>query len=158
MANIYQIRKEIESFEFECDPETGELLNGLSWDELNMAFEEKIENIACCIKNLNSDIAAFKAEEEALAARRKSAQKKAEYLKKLLADNMGGQKFSSPKCAVSFRTSEVVEVEDVKLLPANMVKEKKSFEPDKASIKASIKSGQEVPGCRLVENLNVQIK
>ena len=27
MANLYEIRREIEDFEYECDPETGELLN-----------------------------------------------------------------------------------------------------------------------------------
>lgn len=59
MANIYQIRQEIADFEFECDPETGEILNALSWDALNMAFEEKVENIACYIKNLSSDINAL---------------------------------------------------------------------------------------------------
>ena len=30
MANLYQIRQEIEGFEFECDPETGEITNAPS--------------------------------------------------------------------------------------------------------------------------------
>lgn len=158
MANLYQIRKEIEDFEFECDPETGEFLNALSWDELNMAFEEKVENIACYIKNLSSDIQAFKAEEDQLAKRRKSAEKKVEFLKRLLAENMDGQKFSTAKCAVSFSKSETVEVQDIKLLPAEMLRVKTSYEPDKTAIKAAIKAGHEVNGCRLVENLNTQIK
>lgn len=34
MASIYQIRREIEDFEYECNPETGELLNALEWDKL----------------------------------------------------------------------------------------------------------------------------
>ena len=104
MASLYEIRKEIAEFEFECDPETGEILNALAWDELEMAFEEKVENIACYIKNLASDVMAFKAEEEQLAKRRKSVEKKIDSLKSLLVDNMGGEKFSSAKCAVSFRS------------------------------------------------------
>ena len=158
MANIYQIRQEIENFEYEVDEETGELLNALEWDKLNMDFEERVENIACCIKNLVSDIADFKAEEANLAARRKAKEKKAEFLKNLLLNNMGGQKFSTVKCAVSFRKSEAVQVDDVKYVPAEMLRIKTTYEPDKAAIKAAIKSGREINGCKLVENTSIQIK
>lgn len=158
MANLYQIRQEIENFEFELDEETGELLNAMTWDDLQMAFEDKVENIACYIKNLASDVLAFKAEEEQLAKRRKSAERRIEYLKRLLADNMGGEKFSTAKCAVSFRKSEQVVVDDVKYIPAELLKVKTTYEPDKTAIKALFKNGQAVSGCRLVENLNTQIK
>lgn len=158
MANLYEIRREIEGFEYECDPETGELLNALEWDKLNMAYEEKVENIACYIKNLTSDIADFKAEESNLAARRKALEKKVEFLKRLLLDNMDGQKFSTIKCAVSFRKSEAVQVDDVKLVPAEMLRIKTTYDPDKTAIKAAIKSGREIAGCKLVENTSVQIK
>lgn len=158
MASIYQIRREIEDFEYECDPETGELLNALEWDKLNMAYEEKVENIACFIKNLTSDIADFKAEEANLAARRKTLERKAEFLKRLLLDNMDGQKFSTVKCAVSFRKSEAVQVDDVNHIPAEMMRIKTTYEPDKTAIKAAIKSGREINGCKLVENTSIQIK
>lgn len=158
MANLYQIRQEIEAFEYEIDEETGELLNALVWDELNMAYEEKVENIACYIKNLASDVLAFKAEEESIAKRRKSMEKKIEYLKKLLCNNMGGEKFSTAKCAVSFRRSETVDVEDVALLPAELLRVKTTYEADKTAIKAAIKAGNEIKGCRLVENISTQIK
>lgn len=158
MSSIYQIRREIEDFEFECDPETGELMNALSWDELNMAFEEKVENIACYIKNLTSDIADFKAEESNLAARRKSIEKKVEFLKRLLLDNMSGQKFSTVKCAVSFRKSKAVLVDDVEHVPAEWLRVKTTTEPDKSAIMAALKNGQEIAGCKLIENTSVQIK
>ncbi len=158
MASIYTIRQELDRFDFECDPETGELLNAPEWDELNMAYEEKVENIACYIKNLTSDIADFKAEESNLAARRKALEKKVEFLKRLLLDNMDGRKFSTIKCAVSFRKSEAVQVDDAKLVPAEMLRIKKTYDPDKTAIKAAIKSGREIAGCKLVENTSVQIK
>lgn len=158
MANIYQIRQEIECFEFECDPETGEIMNAPSWDALNMAFEEKVENIACYIKNLTSDILAFKAEEEQLARRRRSSEKKVEFLKRLLADNMHGQKFSTAKCAVSFRKSEQVEIMDESSIPQDMMVQTVVSRPDKSAIKEYIKNGHEVSGCRLIEKLNTQIK
>lgn len=158
MANIYEIRREIENFEYEVDEETGELLNALTWDELNMAFEEKVENIACCIKNLIGDISKFKAEEEQIAKRRKVMEKKAEYLRKLLIDNMSGQKFSSAKCNVSFRTSESVLVDDANKLPEELRRMKISVEADKVAIKAALIAGQEIAGCKLVKSTSVQIK
>lgn len=158
MANIYQIRQEIAEFEPECDPETGEITNALSWDALNMAFEEKVENIACYIKNLTGDIKDFKAEEEQLAKRRRSMEKKVEYLKRLLVDNMDGQKFSTTRCAVSFRKSVQVEIQDEGLVPQELMVQTVTFKPDKVAIKELLKSGQQVSGCCLVENMNPQIK
>lgn len=158
MANLYQIKQEIECFEFEIDEETGEFLNALSWDELALAYEEKVENIACYIKNLASDVLAFKAEEEALAKRRKSAEKKIEHLKKLLADNMGGEKFSTAKCSVTFRKTDKVEISDTEKIPAEMLRTKTTVEADKTAIKAAIKAGKEVSGCKLVESISTQVK
>lgn len=158
MANLYEIRREIADFEFEVDPETGELLNALSWDALNMAFDEKVENIACFIKNLTSDIAAFKIEEDQLAKRRKSTERKVEYLKRLLLDNMDGQKFSTTRCAVSFKRSIAVQVDDVEHIPAELLRVKTTIEPNKTAIKDALKAGQEISGCKLIENTNIQIK
>lgn len=157
MASLYQIRSEIESFEYDCDIETGELLNALEWDALNMAYEEKVENIACYIKNLTSDIAAFKSEEEALAMRRKQAERKVEYLKSLLAFNMNGQKFSTAKCAISFRRSDRVAIQDISLVPQKYMKKTVTYAPDKTAIKERLKAGKNVKGCQLIENLNTQI-
>ena len=158
MASLYQIRSEIENFEYECDPETGELLNALEWDGLNMAYEEKVENIACYIKNLTSDIAAFKAEEDALAERRKQAEKRVEYLKNLLGANMNGQKFSTARCAVSFRRSDRVAIQDESLVPKKYMTKHVEYKIDKNAIKALLKQGKSVKGCQLIERLNTQIK
>ncbi|MFR3602780.1 MAG: siphovirus Gp157 family protein [Faecalibacterium sp.] len=35
-------------------------------EELNMAKAEKVDNIACWVKNLEADVAAFEAQEKAL--------------------------------------------------------------------------------------------
>lgn len=158
MANLYQIRREIEDFEYEVDEETGELLNALAWDELNMSFEEKVENIACFIKNLASDVLDFKAEEKQLAKRRRSKEKKIEYLKRLLTDNMNGQKFSTARCAVSFRQSEAVEVDNVDSIPAELKTETVRIKPDKNAIKALLRAGEAVKGCHLIKNQSIQIK
>ena len=154
MASIWEIDQEILAC---CDLETGEVIDPERLESLQMARDQKIENVACWIKNLLSDAEAIKAEKEALAKRQVAALAKAEQLKEWLANALGGQKFSSAKCAVSFRRSETVEVEDIALVPAELLRVKTSIEANKTAIKAILKDGQDVVGCRLVERINTQI-
>lgn len=158
MANLYDINRQLMEFEPEIDPETGALANALEWDELNMAYAEKVENIGCYIKDLNGDIAKFKAEEDQLAKRRNSLERKADYLKRLLLNNMGGEMYSSPRCAISFRKSEVVEIENMSLVPETMLRAKMNVEPNKTAIKAALKAGKAVSGCKLTQHTTIQIK
>ena len=60
MANLYEINKAI----LEClDPETGEIIDDRI-SELLMEKEQKLENIALWIKNLQADVQMFKSEKE----------------------------------------------------------------------------------------------
>ena len=117
-----------------------------------------MENVALWIKNLQSDAVAFKAEKEAFDKREKAAQAKADQLKKWLAKVLEGQKFSTDKCAVSFRRSEQVEILDEHSIPGELMIQTVSVKPDKKLIKSILKDGYKVKGCVLVENLNTQIK
>ncbi len=155
MANLY----EIDQWILECiDFETGEVIDPDRLESLQMERSQKIENVVCWIKNLLSDAEAIKAEKDALADREARCRKKAESLKGWLAFALGGQKFDSARCAVSFRRSETVEIEDVALIPKDLLRVKTTVEANKTAIKALLKEGQEVVGCRLVENQNIQIK
>lgn len=155
MASLYQIDQAI----LEClDAETGEIIDAEKLDALFMEKNQKIENIALWIKNLQADALAYKAEKDAFAARQKAAENKVESLKAWLVSALGGQKFSTAKCAVSFRKSEAVQVDDVNSIPAEWTRIKTTIEPDKTAIKAAIKAGQEITGCKLVENTNISIK
>ena len=155
MASLYEIDQGI----LEClDLETGEVIDPDRLESLQMERSQKIENVACCIKNLLSDADAIKAEKDALADREARCRKKAESMKQWLAYALEGQKFNSARCAVSFRRSETVEVADLALIPKDLLRVKTTFEANKTAIKALLKEGQEVVGCRLVENQNIQIK
>jgi hypothetical protein len=155
MANLYQIDQGI----LEClDFETGEIIDPERLESLQMERNQKIENVACWIKNLLSDAEAIKAEKDALADREAKCRKKAEDLKKWLGIALEGQKFNSARCAVSFRRSEAVEITDENIIPQVLMVQTVSFKPDKKAIKELLKAGQEISGCRLVENQNVQIK
>lgn len=141
-----------------CDMETGEIIDPEALDNLLMQKDEKIENIACWIKNLLSDADAIKAEKDALAEREARLRKKADSLQKYLSDALHGQKFSTARCDVSFRKSETVKVENVNLIPAELLRVKTTVEADKTAIKAAIKEGREISGCKLIENFNIQIR
>ena len=155
MPNLYEIEKAM----LECiDLETGELIDFERFDRLQMEREQKIENVVLWIKNLQSDALAFKAEKDSFAEREKAATKKAEQLKGWLSQVLEGQKFSTAKCAVSFRKSTKLEVLDETIIPKELMVKTESINPDANAIKALLKAGQEVKGCRLIENLNPQIK
>lgn len=154
MANLYEINQAI----LNCmDPETGEIIDDRISDLL-MEKEQKLESIALWIKNLQADVQMFKAEKEAFENRQKAAEKKLVSLMNYLTTNLKGEKFSTGKCAVSFRKSDSVDVYNETLVPKKYLTKKISYTPDKNAIKELLKGGHKVGGCRLVEKLNPQIK
>lgn len=155
MPNLYEIDQAIMGC---IDYETGEILDAERLDALQMERQDKVESVALWIKNLSADALAYKAEKEAFAEREKAALKKVESLKSWLAGALDGQKFSTWRCAVTFRKSEAVEIEDEGMLPLEMKTEKITYTPNKTAIKEAIKAGQEISGAKLVERLNATIK
>ena len=159
MMKLYEIDNAI----LECvDLETGEIIDPHKLSNLQMERDAKIENVACWIKDLKAEAEAIKQEKQALAERQKVAENKAESLKKWLAYALDGQKFSTSKCAVSFRKTEVVDVTTDGL--NNLMKEHdelltyKAPEPNKTAIKQAIKDGLNVAGVQLVQNISTIIK
>lgn len=156
--NLYEIN---EKLELGFDVETGEILDAEYLDKLVMERDVKIENIALWIKNLKAEAEALKAEKDAFAQRQKSAENKMEQLKRYLSSALGGEKFKTEKVSISYRKSESIEVEDIrKLLDFGNDDLIKYTEPtaNKTAIKAAIKAGIKVPGVKITENNNIQIK
>lgn len=155
MASLYEIDMQILSC---IDQETGEMIDPERLENLFMERSQKIENVVLWIKNLQSDVLAFEAEKKAFEKRKKDAENKIEGLKMWLATALEGNKFSTGKCAVSFRRSEQVDIRDESLVPKEFLKETITYKPDRTAIKEAIKAGQNISGCLLIENLNPQIK
>ena len=159
---LYEIDKAITDL---ADPETGEITDFEALDNLQMARDQKIENIACYYKNLVSDAEAIKAEKEALAERQKVAENKAARLKEYLSYALHGEKFSTPKFAVTFRKTTSVNVDNpsaaIEWAELNGHKEcirYKAPEISKSELGKVLKAGQEVPGAVLVEGISVGVK
>lgn len=155
---LYEIDKALMDFEFEVDEETGEILNASELDDLNLAREQKIENIGLYIKNLEAEKEAVKNEKNNFADRQKRLEKKIESLKGYLTYALQGEKFSTPRVAVSFRKSESVLVKDKFLIPDHYMNISVVREPNKTAIKNAIKRGEDILGVELIEKKNVSVK
>ena len=154
MANLYEINDAI----LACvDMETGEIVDEGKLQQLQMDFSDKVEGIACWIKNLLSDAAAIKAEKDILAEREKACKNKAESLKRYLQSALDGEKFKTAKVSISYRKSESVQVDDITKLDEEYLKyEEPSV--NKTKVKQALKSGILLQGVQLIENQNIQIK
>lgn len=159
---LYEIDSRLASL---IDEETGELLDYEAFEQLQIERESKLENTALWYKDLMAQAAAIKAEADALTERRKSAERTAERLKEYLGRALDGEKFSTPRCEVTFRRSTALEVED----PADLIEwakrnghdeciTYKAPEVSKKAVTALLKSGMEVPHAQLVQKLNVGVK
>ena len=151
---------EIEQGIMDCvDAETGEIIDIDRLNELEMARDTKISNVACWIKDLKAEAEAIKAEKQALEKRQKAAENKAESLKQWLQTVLEGEKFKDARCSISYRRSErVVFSENFPFSSLPTQFKKVTIEPKKTEIKDYLKTGASIDGVELVESTNIQIK
>lgn len=158
MRKLYEIDKDIENFEWDIDPDTGEILNPDALDDLQMERDAKIEGVGLKIKNLTAELDAVKREKANFDSRAKSLEREIEGYKNFLGYALQGQKFSTPKVAVSFRKSESVLVKDEYLVPDKYCEFTMVRKPNKTNLKKALKDGEEIMGVELVEKNNINIK
>jgi predicted small secreted protein len=150
---------------FVVDEETGEIID--AHEEVSARLEElefdraaKIENIALYIKNMESLVVSLKAEEKALADRRRAREKRIENLKNYLTSSMVAANengIETSKVCISFRKSESVVVNE-EILDRKYFNEKVSYTPDKTAIKKALKDGATIDGAYIETKQNLQIK
>ena len=164
MSSLYEINSDYENLlgsiyqeAEENEGEVGELLFD-ALDALKIDLDTKRENTALYIKNLLAEAGAIKAEEDNLASRRKSAEKKAERLKEYLASSLNGEKLKTARVVVSYRKSESVNIIDSEKVDSRFVTIKTTESISKSDVKNAIKAGEVVNGCELVTKSNMSIK
>lgn len=154
--NLYEIDEAI----LGCvDMETGEVIDIEKLEALELERDSKISNIGCWIKDLKAEAEAIKNEKQSLDKRQKAAENKAEQLKKYLMGYLAGAKYKDARVSISYRTSTSTEIDedlDLNTLPEQFKKVK--IEASKTEIKEALQKGEVIPGCRLVENTNIQIR
>ena len=155
MRQLYAINADI----MNCiDMETGEVVDIEALNALQMERETKLENVGLYVKDLRAEAAAIDAEIKALTQRKKACDKLADGYAGWLTAVLAGEKFSTPRLAVSFKKSTVVAIAENAKLPKKFTKVKTEISPDKNAIKEALKFGVKINGCSLQENLNIQIK
>lgn len=144
--------------EMELDEQTiADTLEGYSAE-----FDDKVISIASFIRNLESTAEAIKKAEEAQAERRKSLEKKADFLRSYLISNMkaiGKDKIECPLFKVSVRNNAPsVCIAEGSIIPAEFIKTKTELVTDKKALKEALEAGQELLGINLVRSNSLLIK
>ena len=160
--SLYEINEKILNFRYEVDEETGEILNIDELDKLNMAFDEKIENLCLYAKSLRAEASAIKDEEKNLKERREAKERKADNIEDYISRNLQGKKFETARVKVSWRKSESVEILNEDAVPDSFLDIQVVRKPMKAEIKKRLKEaeakGEEIPWAKLNVSNNMSLK
>ena len=148
------------------DPETGEILDVMAFESLQMERDEKVENMAMWVLDLRDEVTSIDAEIERLKEKKRVAQNKMTSLKSYLQIVTGGQNVKTPLVSVSYRTNEAVNLIDkeavIKWAQDTHRDDEllKYSEPDvsKTAVKKLIAEGVNVPGAEIVNSVSTIIK
>lgn len=156
--NLYELSIAFQEVQnMELDPEV--MKDTL--DSIEDAIENKAENIAKLIRNLESDVKAYKEEEERLKTKRQATENKVKWLKTYLEDNMkltGKTKFKSGMFNFSIQKNPVsVNILDERIIPEEFLIPQLP-KIDKTALKDVLKNGVEVPGVELKQTEGLRIR
>lgn len=162
MRPLYEIKAELDELLSQVDEETGEaLFDEAALDALMMEREEKLEHLALAVKNMAAEAAAIKTEEAALKKRRIALENKTERIREYLQRSLAGDKFKTPRVAISYRKSTTAEITDEAVFwqyATPKYYRVSDPEPDKKAIMETLKAGESIPGAELVEHQNMTIR
>lgn len=138
------------------DVSTGEIIDTVALDVLKMERDKKIRNIACWIRNLESDEKQLEEQEKIFRELKQAAARKRESLKSYLAAFLNGAKWKNNEVSISWRKSTAVEVTDVKKLSSYYLRYKEP-EVNKTLLGNDLKAGIKIDGATIVEKNNMSV-
>lgn len=162
MASIYELNKNYQEVAALLETaETDEELQAINdtLEMLDVSIEEKVENTAKYIKNVESDIEGIKAEINRLTTLKKQKERNTEWLKtniEYALKRKGIDKLEVGTFKCGYRKSESVEVDDLTAIPSDYTKTE--VKADKTAIKKALKAGEEINGVHIQTNMNFYIK
>lgn len=156
--NLYELSVAFQEVQnMELDPEV--MKDTL--DSIEDAIENKAENIAKLVRNLESDVSAYKEEEDRLKTKRQAMENKVKWLKTYLEDNMkltGKTKFKSGMFNFSIQKNPAsVNILDERIIPEEFLIPQLP-KIDKTALKDVLKTGVEVPGAELKQTEGLRIR
>lgn len=146
------------------DNETGEIVDYEHFEALIMSKEEKIDNTAKWIIELEAEAKMVKERADELTKRAQSAKKKADRLKEFLQEYLAGEKRKTADYTIGYRRTEAVEITDEDRAVAWLMEHRDDAltyqQPkiSKTAVKEILKSGKEIPGAELVERQSMSVR
>jgi len=159
---LYEITEELlEAANHEGDELTEEELH-LRLNNLAMDFSDKAEGITRLIKNIDAYANAADEEAKRLQAVKKSAQNRAQWLKRYLQDNMQALELTKLQAGV-FRLGiqknpPRVVVDDPGQIPMEYAEEITELRIDKTALKSALLEGQQIPGVHIEQGESLRIR
>lgn len=154
--NLYELNAMIANFDFEIDPDTGEITNMADLDQIELERNAKVENIALWTKNLKAEAEALKGERDNFDRRYRAAMKKRDSLLAYLQDALAGEKFNTKKVNITYRKSKSTVIDDITALPDKYTA--LDIKANKTEIKKAIEAGEIVPGAHVEEKSNMRVE
>ena len=157
MSSIYELNKDYAELSAMLEAaETPEEIEAIqnTLEMLNLSIEEKIENTAKYMINVEADIQGIKAEIDRL-----NKESTIETLKNNIEYSMkqkGIEKLEVGTFKAGYRKSESVEIINLDVIPADYTKVE--IKADKTAIKKALKAGEVVEGAEIKVNQNFYIK
>lgn len=130
-------------------------------ESIELAIEDKLENIGKVIRNLEGEVSVFKSEEKRLAERRKSLENNIKHLKQYAENAMvvtGDKKIKAGLFTFSIQKNPPsVQIYNETVIPKNYFV---TPEPkiDKKKIQDAIKNGESVAGVELKQSEGLRIR
>lgn len=162
MNNLYEIQAEILNIFRQLDDDNlqSDILDALlaDLDVLSTNRDIKLLNCWKYIRSLELESESIKTELDRLKEKRESVEKRTERIKTYVSNCLANRPWKSGAHAFDFRKSTaVVQAEGIET-PSAYCRIKTVVEPDKKLIKETITCGGTVPGWRIEERLNLQVK
>ena len=162
-VHLYEINSEIAALEALIDAYAAEHEGDIP-EDLDSRLEtmkgiknDKLLDLGRWVKNMEAEAEAVKVEKQKLAARQSALEHKAERIRQYIAASLQpGEKLADTNTVFSWRKSVSTEIIDAEMIPDDFCAIIRK--PSATEIKAAIQSGKQVPGARLNEKLNLQIK
>lgn len=155
--SLYTMSQEMQAL-IEADEVNDDLLVAAIGD-----IEKKSENVCHFIRNVESTVDIFKAEEKRIASRRKALEntitRVKEYAKTCM-ELMGAEKIDTGTFTLSIQNNPpALQIEDGAEPPAEyciIIPEQRTWDKDK--VKSDLKSGKMVPGATLTVGRSIRIR
>lgn len=166
-AELFEQLEDVNSLDGDVEEFKQALLDTI--EGIEAEFDEKAENIGAYIKALTAEAAALKAEESALAKRRKSKETQIKWLKQYLLDSMhaiGRTKIDRPMAVLSVRNNpESVRIEEENAFVTLCMKaghdEYLRYRPpeiDRTAVKRALQAGEKIEGASLVREKRIVVE